>query len=194
MEEFIGNYLNRLNTKNYNQIELTFGNKLFENTFDVKISKDLFSKLKKYFIQIDDSTVQQLENKIYYVSNKELHINNSYQQRVYKTHLYDYLFVDKNPTMPFDMKITFSERKMISIENFPTCMNYESILFKKITSVNVKNKFYVNFNEIINEKNETTLYSLTILIKRKTSLLSTLQMMLNQICSIIKLVHWVWYY
>ena len=187
MEEFIGNYLNRLNTKNYNQIELTFGNKLFENTFDVKISKDLFSKLKKYFIQIDDSTVQQLENKIYYVSNKELHINNSYQQRVYKTHLYDYLFVDKNPTMPFDMKITFSERKIISIENFPTCMNYESILFKKITSVNVKNKFYVNFNEIINEKNETTLYSLTILIKRKTSLLSTLQMMLNQICSIIKL-------
>ena len=70
--------------------------------------------------------------------------------------------------MPFDLKYTFAERKMVSIEHFPTRREYSNEVFKKVTSVNIKNKFYVNFNEI-EQTNGKTLYILTMLVKRRTN-------------------------
>lgn len=200
--EFVGKYVNRLNTQNYNQVKLTFGHQLEENIFDPRFNKDIYDKLKTYFIHVKDSSIQELINKIYYKSNKELHINNSFQQRVYNNKLYDYKVTPKNPKCNLDIKYTFYEKKMISIENFPTKQEYDNIIIKKTTSINIKNKYYVNFSEIINEstiKNVCTksstnkkivcnpIYNITILIKRKTNLLSSLQETIDQINQIIKL-------
>ena len=166
--QFLQKYMKQLVTTNYNQIEITFGNLMGKNIFNANIPKELFNKLKTYFEEIEESTTQYLENKIYYASNKELHINDAFQQRVYNMTLGDYLFIHKKENMPFDLKYTFGEKKMISIENFPTRRTYSNEVFKKVTSVNIKNKFYVNFNEI-EQTDGNTLYILTMLVKRRTN-------------------------
>ena len=166
--QFLQKYMKQLVTTNYNQIEITFGNLMGENIFNANIPKELFNKLKAYFEEIEESTTQYLENKIYYASNKELHINDTFQQRVYNMILGDYLFIRKKDNMPFDLKYTFGEKKMISIENFPTRREYSNEVFKKVTSVNIKNKFYVNFNEI-EQTTGNTIYTLTMLVKRRTN-------------------------
>ena len=129
--QFLQTHMKELITKNYKQIELTFGKSLGKNVFDASMSKSTFDSLKQYFEGTEESTVQELENKIYYEDNKEPHINSTYQdgvfksqQRVYKLSLYDHLIV-KSPKMPLDIKYTFSERKMVSIEHFPTRRTFQ---------------------------------------------------------------------
>jgi hypothetical protein len=172
--QFLQEHMKQLITKNYKQIELTFGKSLGENVFDASMSKSTFESLKQYFEGTEESTIQELENKIYYEDNKELHVNSTYkdgvfksQQRVYKISLYDHLIV-KSPKMPLDIKYTFSERKMVSIEHFPTRRIYSNENFKRVTSVNIKNKFYLNFNEFQNVDG-TMVYTVTMLIKRRTN-------------------------
>lgn len=172
--QFLQEHMKQLITKNYKQIELTFGKSLGKNVFDASISKSTFESLKQYFEGTEESTVQELENKIYYEDNKELHVNSTYQdgvfksqQRVYKLSLYDHLIV-KSPKMPLDIKYTFSERKMVSIEHFPTRRIYSNENFKRVTSINIKNKFYLNFNEFQNVDG-TMVYTVTMLIKRRTN-------------------------
>ena len=166
--QFMQKYMKQLTTTNYNQIEITFGTSIGKNIFNANISKEVFQKLKSYFEDVEQSTTQYLENKVYYASNKELHINNSFQQRVYNMKLYDHLLISKKENMPFDLKYTFSEKKMVSIEHFPTRREYSNEVFKKVTSVNIKNKFYVNFNEI-EQTTGKTIYILTMLVKRRTN-------------------------
>ena len=172
--QFLQTHMKELITKNYKQIELTFGKSLGKNVFDASMSKSTFDSLKQYFEGTEESTVQELENKIYYEDNKELHINSTYQdgvfksqQRVYKLSLYDHLIV-KSPKMPLDIKYTFSERKMVSIEHFPTRRTYSNENFKRVTSINIKNKFYLNFNEFQNV-DQSMVYTVTMLIKRRTN-------------------------
>ena len=71
--QFMQKYMKQLTTTNYNQIEITFGTSIGKNIFNANIPKELFNKLKTYFEEIEESTTQYLENKIYYASNKELH-------------------------------------------------------------------------------------------------------------------------
>jgi hypothetical protein len=172
--QFLQEHMKQLITKNYKQIELTFGKSLGKNVFDASMSKNIFESLKQYFEGTEESTIQELENKIYYEDNKELHVNSTYQdgvfksqQRVYKLSLYDHLIV-KSPKMPLDIKYTFSERKMVSIEHFPTRRIYSNENFKRVTSINIKNKFYLNFNEFQNIDG-TIIYTVTMLIKRRTN-------------------------
>jgi hypothetical protein len=172
--QFLQEHMKQLITKNYKQIELTFGKSLGKNVFDASMSKNIFESLKQYFEGTEESTIQELENKIYYEDNKELHVNSTYQdgvfksqQRVYKLSLYDHLIV-KSSKMPLDIKYTFSERKMVSIEHFPTRRIYSNENFKRVTSINIKNKFYLNFNEFQNIDG-TIIYTVTMLIKRRTN-------------------------
>ena len=85
--------MKQLTTTNYNQIEITFGTSIGKNIFNANLSKEVFQKLKSYFEDVEQSTTQYLENKVYYASNKELHINSSFQQRVYNMKLYDHLLI-----------------------------------------------------------------------------------------------------
>jgi hypothetical protein len=170
--QFLQTYMRELATKNYNQIEITIGKKCDETIFDARIPKKIFDSLKVYFMKDTDSTIQYIESKIYYDLNKELHINKTFQQRVYKNTLYDTLTILHNisakMSAPLDVKYTFSERKMISIENFRTKFKYAQEVFKKMTSINILNKFYLNFNEFEALDNESY-YTISILIKRKTN-------------------------
>ena len=183
-------YMKQLVTQNYNQIELTFGKCIGDNIFNANITKEHFEILKSYFKDTEESTTQYLENKIYYDSNKELHINETYQQRVYKMTLHDYLIVSTT-NMPLDVKYTFSERQMVSIEYFPTKRHYPNEVFKKVTSINIKNKFYLNFNEM-EHTDGTIIYTITMLVKRRTNnkhneLHSMMQNFIEQLQSIVNL-------
>ena len=167
--------MKELITNNYKQIELTFGKSLGKNIFDANISKATFESLKLYFKDTEESTIQELENKIYYEQNKELHVNSTFQdgvyksqQRVYKMTLFDSLVVPKTSKMSLDIKYTFLEKKMISIEHFPTQRHYSNENFKRVLSINIKNKFYLNFNEFQNVDGNMV-YTITMLIKRRTN-------------------------
>jgi len=166
--QFLQKHMKELATKNYNNIEITFGNKISDYIFDSRISYGQYNLLKKYFQKTCEYTIQYIENKIYFDSNKELYINKTYQQRVYKNKLYDSLIIKGNKKEPFDFNYTFYEKKMISIENFPTRYEYKNEYLKKTTSINIKNKFYLNFNEI-EQKNKNCYYTISCLIKRKTN-------------------------
>ena len=52
--------------------------------------------------------------------------------------------------------------------NISRLAEYSNEVFKKVTSINIKNKFYVNFNEI-EQTNGKTIYILTMLVKRRTN-------------------------
>lgn len=194
---FMQKYMKQLITKNYKQIEITLGKSLGPNVFDANISKNIFNVLKNYFKNTEESTIQELENKIYYEDNKELYVNKTFQngefksqQRVYKLSLYDYLIIT-SPKMPLDIKYTFSERKMVSIEHFPTKRNYSNENFKRVTSINIKNKFYLNFNEFQNIDG-SIIYTISMLIKRRTNnkhneLHNMIKNFIEQIQSIVSL-------
>ena len=54
----------------------------------------------------------------------------------------------------FDFLVKFGERRMISIENFPTTYNYNNEVLRENISFNIKNKFYLNFTHDVNENKE----------------------------------------
>ena len=166
-KQFIAKYAKELATKNYNQLEILFGNQISNNIFDSCIDSSIYKTIKEYFKKkYPEFSTQYIENKVYYDKNMELQINNSFQQRVFKHKLFDELFVENNEKIKY--KIAFSEKKMISIENFPTKYEYGNEFFQKMTSINIKNKFYLNFTEITNLQNKT-FYKISILMKRKTN-------------------------
>lgn len=169
MEQFLNTYGRLLGTKNYNIIELTLGKSILPNIFSKKIEKEMFHYLISCFNkqkQNEEIKVNVLENKIYFQNNLELFINPNFQQRVYQTILKDNKTIQYNDR--FDINIKFQERKMISIENFPIKKQYHNEIFQKMTSFNIKNKFYVNFIENLDESNKKY-YCIKILIKRKTN-------------------------
>ena len=147
--QFLQQHMKELATKNYNNIEITFGNKISDYIFDSRISYGQYNLLKKYFQKTCEYTIQYIENKIYFDSNKELHINKTYQQRVYKNKLYDSLIIKGKKNEPFDFNYTFYEKKMISIENFPTRYEYKNEYLKEVRYK--KQSIHQYLDEIISE-------------------------------------------
>lgn len=168
MESFITKYGRLLGTNNYNIIEITLGKKIYQGIFNKCIEKDIFYYLLeclKKKKEEEEIKINCLQNKIYFSKNMELFINPNFQQRVYQTRLKDYNYYE---TENYDLNIKFQERKMISIENFPINKQYDLEVIRKTTSFNIKNKFYINFTENIDNENNCY-YSIKILIKRKTN-------------------------
>ena len=166
-KQFIAKYAKELATKNYNQLEILFGNKITDDIFNTNIPCEIYKTIKDYFQKkYPEFSTQYIENKSYFDKNMELQINNTFQQRVFKHKLFDKLFIENSEKINY--QLVFSEKKMLSIENFPTKYEYGNECFTKMTSINIKNKFYLNFTEITNLQNKT-FYKISILMKRKTN-------------------------
>ena len=48
-KKFIAKYAKELATKNYNQLEILFGNQISNNIFDSSIDSSIYQTIKEYF-------------------------------------------------------------------------------------------------------------------------------------------------
>ena len=160
--DFIKNNLNELAKNNYKYIEIILGRTKSENIFDSRIDKITFDRLHKKS-QNKTKNVKKITNKIYYINNFRLNINETFQQRCFQLTLIDRTVHSGDSNHEF--LINFGERKMISIENFPTKHKYDNEVYRKIVSYNIKNKFYLNF--IDDEINKEHYYNISLFMTKK---------------------------
>ena len=184
----IKNNLDELAKHNYKYIEIIAGNKQSKNIFNSKIDKKKFIKLLTFFKkEYKDKEFNHLISKNYYKNNVRLQVNEKYQQRCFQMSLLDWDVLSTN--IKTDYLIKFGERKMISIENFPTISKYDNEVMRESISFNIKNKFYLNFthdeNDNKDKDNNNHTYNISLFITKKNGKTKYILQLIEQYLQLI---------
>ena len=184
----IKNNIDELAKYNYKYIKIMAGNKNSANIFNSKIDKKKFIKLLTFFKkEYKDKEFNHLISKNYYKNNVRLQVNEKYQQRCFQMSLLDWDVLSTN--IKTDYLIKFGERKMISIENFPTISKYDNEVMRESISFNIKNKFYLNFthdeNDNKDKDNNNHTYNISLFITKKNGKTKYILQLIEQYLQLI---------
>ena len=172
MNKFISESIPKLNPQNNQYLEITFGKYIDTNIFDTKLNKNIYNKIRDNLQEnLIDKTRNLIQTKIYFQDDLSLYINDQFQPKCFKENLISYKII-KNKINKLDINLKVASKKMLSIDTFPSLIKYNNEIFKKIESYNIQNKFFLNF--VTNIENGTTYNTISILITKKNSKVSSI--------------------